>query len=268
MNNFLIDFSKFLSTDLKDVLNGTFLSTLILIAILIIFSIVIKILSKKALKDPLKTPKGLFGIFVYFVEFMENFVVSIMGEQNRSFAKIIIPVAMYLFFGFIFGLTGLPSPATNIAFPLILAFLTFGLIHGTAIKTNKWGYFKRYVDPFPVFLPVNLLTMWAPVLSLTLRLFGNAMAGFCLMNVFYFGLTSLGSMITGITYIDGAGLISPWGPANFIFPTPITAVLHAYFDLFSGFIQTVVFIMLTMIFVYQEQPEDADQVIENIQYQN
>ena len=125
MLNVLMDFSRFLSTDLDDILSGSFLSTIILIILLIIFVIVIKILSIKALKNPLETPKGLFGLFIMFVNFIENLVVDIMGERNRGFSIIIVPISMYLFFAFIFGLTGLPSPVTNIAFPLILAFFTF-----------------------------------------------------------------------------------------------------------------------------------------------
>ena len=47
------------------------------------------------------------------------------------------------------------------------------------------------------------------------------------------------------------------GNWNEIFLSPIpTAILHAYFDLFSGLIQTVVFIFLTTIFVGQEIPEE------------
>jgi len=47
------------------------------------------------------------------------------------------------------------------------------------------------------------------------------------------------------------------GNWNEIFLAPIpTAILHAYFDLFSGFIQTVVFISLTAIFIGQEIPEE------------
>ena len=32
-------------------------------------------------------------------------------------------------------------------------------------------------------------------------------------------------------------------------------VFHAYFDLFSGFIQTIVFVMITMMDIAQEAPE-------------
>ncbi|MDY2727951.1 MAG: F0F1 ATP synthase subunit A [Candidatus Onthovivens sp.] len=257
---------RMLSFKAGDILNGTFLSTCILISLICLLCVWIKISSKKSLNNPLEAPKGIFGIFVYFVEFMEGVVVGTMGEKNRAFAKIIIPLSMYLFFGFIFGLTGLPSPAGNLAFPLILALFSFCLIHGTAIKHNKIHYFHRFIEPLPFFLPINLITMWAPLLSLTLRLFGNATAGYCLMTVVYYGFAQIGSMLFGTSYIGVEGLSTPWGPATFYLGSPIAAILHAYFDLFSGFIQTTVFIMLTMIYVYQEQPEDADQVIEEVQF--
>ena len=47
------------------------------------------------------------------------------------------------------------------------------------------------------------------------------------------------------------------GPAGIFLPPLITPVLHLYFDLFSGFVQTFVFILLTMIFVLQEQNEES-----------
>lgn len=241
-----------LSTELGDILSGPFLSTIILMILVLILVIAINISSKKALKDPLKTPKGLFYIWILFVQWLERIVTDVMGERNRNFAGIIIAISMYLFFGFIFGLTGLPSPSGNLAFPLSLALVTFGMIHGTAIKHNKLRYFKRFIDPIPVFLPINLLSMWAPLLSLTLRLFGNATAGYCLMTVLYAALSELGGT-------------PGFGYADFWVGVPVTSVLHAYFDLFSGFIQTTVFIMLTMILVQQEQPDEEDLVIEAVQ---
>ena len=245
-------FGNMLSTNVEDILSGPFLSTIIMMFLLLILVIAINISSKKALKNPLETPKGLFYVWVLFVQRMENLVADIMGEKNRGFAAIIVAISIYLFTGFIFGLTGLPSPSGSLAFPLSLALVTFGMIHGTAMKHNKLRYFKRFIEPIPVFLPINLLSMWAPLLSLTLRLFGNATAGYCLMTVLYAALSELGGT-------------PGFGYADFWVGVPITSLLHAYFDLFSGFIQTTVFIMLTMILVSQEQPDEEERVIEAVQ---
>ena len=43
----------------------------------------------------------------------------------------------------------------------------------------------------------------------------------------------------------------------FNFMAPVLApVLHAYFDVFSGFIQTLIFITLTMVFIGNEMTDD------------
>ena len=60
-------------------------------------------------------------------------------------------------------------------------------------------------------------------LSLSLRLFGNVMSGTVLMGLIY-------------------DLLKP-------FTIGYPALLHAYFDLFSGCIQAYVFCMLTMVYV-------------------
>ncbi len=122
------------------------------------------------------------------------------------------------------------------AVPLSLGLVTFLLIHYTSARYTKWRYFKRYIDPIPIFLPINLISMWAPLLSLTLRLFGNAIAGWALLSIVEYALRDLSSTL-------------------FSFPLPL-AILHAYFDVFSGLIQTFVFILLTSIFIGQEIPEE------------
>ena len=92
--------------------------------------------------------------------------------------------------------------------------------------------------------------MWAPLLSLTMRLFGNALAGWTLMTLLYTALNGIGG-----TVIEAAG--QAMGAGSFVAPI-ITPVLHAYFDLFSGLIQTVVFLFLSMIFIANEGQEDDD----------
>ena len=44
-------------------------------------------------------------------------------------------------------------------------------------------------------------------------------------------------------------------PSNMTLIPFVTPVLHAYFDAFSTFIQTLVFVYLTTLFVAQEKPE-------------
>ena len=236
-------FDNFFNLDIP----GEVISSLIVMLIIVILAIIIAI--QAHFQDPLKKPKGLLLLAEIGVKFFDGFVKELTGNALPNFGGFIMAVAVYLFIAFIFGLTGLPSPVTYMAVPLSLGLTTFLLIHLISAKFTKWGYFKRYVDPLPLFLPVNLLSMWAPLLSLTLRLFGNAIAGWALLTIVEYALRDVSGML--FSFIQ-----SEWNQV-FLAPLPL-AILHAYFDLFSGFIQTFVFILLTTIFIGQEIPEDID----------
>ena len=229
---------------------GEVWSSLIVMFIIAILAIIIGI--QAAHQDPLKKPRGLLLIAIIGVKFFDGFVADIIGDRIKGMGGMVMGVATYLFISFIFGLCGLPSPVTYMAIPLSLGLLAFGMIHITSIKHTKLGYFKRYVEPFPVFLPINLISMWAPLLSLTLRMFGNAVAGFTLMTIISYFIDQLASLIIPIEPVCG------YNVGSLILNPILTAPFHAYFDLFSGFIQTVVFISLSTIFIGQELPEEID----------
>jgi F-type H+-transporting ATPase subunit a len=218
-------------------------SSLLVMVIMLVLAVIIGI--QAHFQDPLKKPKGLLLICEIGVNFFDRLVFDLMGPHFKGFGGTIMGIATYLFLSFMIGLTGLPSPVVYLATPLSLGLITFGFIHFTNMKYAKWGYFKRYIDPIPIFLPINLISMWAPLLSLTMRLFGNAISGWTLMTLVYWAFENL------------SNLIIPNLPSGFApFAPFITPILYAYFDIFSGFIQTTVFIFLTMIFVAQEGPED------------
>lgn len=241
-------FDNFFKTEIT----GEVISSLIVMGIIAILAIIVGIQAHFA--DPLKKPKGLLLITEIGVNFFDKFVEGLIGKKLPGFGGVIMAIAVYLFCAFIFGLTGLPSPVTCMAIPFSLGLTAFLGIHIVSAKYTKLAYFKRYVDPFPVFLPINLISMWAPLLSLTLRLFGNAIAGATLMGIIYYALESLsGNIFSFITvaFSDGSGSLSQIFLSPFIAP-----VFHAYFDLFSAFIQTTVFISLTTIFIGQEIPDE------------
>ena len=228
--------------------SGEIIVGLAIAVVLIILAIIVGILAKKA--DPLKPSKGLLKIAEWAVEKLDAFTADTMGPGFENFGGILLGIIPFLFLSFTIGITGLPTPMNNLAVPLSLALVTFILIHYTSIRYTKWRYFKRFVDPIPIFLPMNLMSMWAPLLSMTLRMFGNAMAGWILISLINTSLESISSALFGFM---GSGVSSIW------FVPIVTPVLHAYFDMFSGFIQTLVFVYLTALFIAQERPEDLEQ---------
>lgn len=246
-------------------IKGEVFWSVVIMIIISIFAIVTGIVFKKALKDPLQEIKGFKFIMYFAVNKIEDFVVSIMGEKGRSLSGYFFGLMIYLFSTFASGLIGLSSPFTYIVMPLSVSTVTFLMIHITAARENKWSYFKRYIDPFPVFLPINLITMWAPLLSLTLRLLGNALSGYCIMSLVYAALEAVSAdLFRPIFGLVGASGIQG---SDIIIAPIVTPILHLYFDLFSSFIQTLVFSMLSMIFISQEFNEDeSDNLLDKVQF--
>ena len=237
--------------DISTGLSGETISSLILVGIICLLCFYIAIRAHFA--NPLKKPKGILFLAEVGVTFFDGLVESLMGRRYRGFGGFIMAIAVYLFLAFIWGLTGLPSPVTYLATPLSLGLITFVLIHANAVRFNKFRYFKRYIEPVAIFLPINLISMWAPLLSLTMRLFGNALAGWTLMTLLYTALQSVSAKIFSAV---------PDGYGAAILPPFVTPILHAYFDLFSGLIQTVVFLFLSMIFIGNEGPDDEEDIYE------
>lgn len=227
--------------------SGEVIVALLIIAILIVLAIVVGILARRA--DPLKKPKGILLLVEWAIEKLDAYVDDSMGPGFENFGGILLGIIPFMFLSFTIGIVGLPTPMNNLAVPLSLALVTFCLIHYTSMRYTKLHYFKRFIDPIPVFLPINLLSMWAPLLSMTLRMFGNAIVGWVLLGLLNSGLESLSSVI--FSFIPNSG--------NQLFLVPIlTPLLHAYFDLFSGFVQTMVFVFLTSLFIAQEKPDDIE----------
>ena len=127
-----------------------------------------------------------------FMESAVDFVVDIARNQlGESFYREWIPFVGTLFL-FIFGcnwagavipwkLIQLPegelsAPTNDINTTVALAFLTSFSYFYAGLSKKGLGYFKRYVNPIPLLLPINILEDFTKPLSLSFRLFGNVLA--------------------------------------------------------------------------------------------
>lgn len=155
-----------------------------------------------------------------------DLIADAMGEDYLGYIPYIGTLAVFLLLMNFMALIGLPSPTKNFSVTVGLAITTFFMIQFNAIKRcGLKGYFFGYIQPSPAMAPLNILERVMILVSLSLRLFGNILAGTVIVDLCYQAL----------------GGITPF--LQFIIPIP----LHLYFDIFDGGIQTLVFIMLTMI---------------------
>lgn len=223
--------------------SGALLSSLIIMAIVAILAIIVGIVARHA--DPLKAPRGLLYWAETYVGAMDDFVADRMGPGWGSFGGYFMALSAYLFLAFIWSITGLPSVIDNIFAPLSLAVVMWVLITFTALHYQHFHYFHRYIEPIFLFLPINMISQVTPILSTTLRMFGNCLAGSIIIGLIQMALNKASIAMTHS---------ATWG-SIFLSPIP-TGVLNLYFALFSGFIQTLVFMSLTAVWIAQERPDE------------
>jgi F-type H+-transporting ATPase subunit a len=205
------------------------------------------LIASKAFKkvDPFEKPKGIVLFCTILVGFFDQLTIDNMGKKAaRIYAPYIGALALFLVVSNLSGLFGLAPPTANYSVTLTLALISFVLIQSTVYKVGGLkNFFHRFIEPFPPFIIMNLFGTIAPLVSMSLRLFGNITSGTILMTLFYTFTGFISGMFPVIGKIDFIGItIGPF--------------LHAYFDVFVGFIQTYIFIMLTTIFIGNEIPQD------------
>lgn len=146
-----------------------------------------------------RIPHGWQNFMESSVEFVADIAKNQLGE---SFYKEWIPFIGTLFF-FVFGcnwagaiipwkLIHLPqgelaAPTNDINTTVALALITSFSYFYAGLSKKGLGYFKRYVQPLPLLLPINILEDFTKPLSLSFRLFGNVLADELTVSV----LTSL-----------------------------------------------------------------------------
>ena len=153
----------------------------VVISILLIFSIL-------GTQNTQRIPNG----WQNFMEATVDYIVTIAKDQlGESFYKEWIPFIGTLFL-FIFGcnwagaiipwkLIKLPegefaAPTNDINTTVALALLTSLAYFYAGLSKKGLGYFKRYIEPIPLLLPINILEDFTKPLSLSFRLFGNVLA--------------------------------------------------------------------------------------------
>lgn len=199
-------------------LTTTHVSVLIVTAVLTIFAVFVRC----RLKDTEGSPGVLQNVAEFTVEKLDGMVYGSMGEKGKNYRNYIGVLFLFILFGNLSGILGLRPPTADFGITLPLGLISFVIIQYNNIKWNRLGAVKALFEPVFIFFPINLIGEIAVPFSLSLRLFGNIMSGTVMMSLIY-GLLSQ--------------IAIGW-----------PGVLHIYFDIFSGCIQTYVFCMLTMVF--------------------
>ena len=82
------------------------------------------------------------------------------------------------------GLVGLTPPTKDINVTAGLAVMSIVLIEYSGIRKKGFkGFIKSFAEPVPFIAPLNVLEVFIRPLSLCMRLFGNILGGFVIMEL-------------------------------------------------------------------------------------
>lgn len=158
------------------------------------------------------------------ISFLYDFFYGILGEKGKRYITYLMTVVLYIGIANIIGLCGFKSPTKDLNVTVALAVMSIVLIEYSGIHakgSKKW--LKSFAEPIAIVAPINVLELFIRPLSLSMRLFGNVLGSFVVMELL-----------------------------KIVMPILLPIPFSIYFDIFDGFIQAYVFVFFNRI-IYERK---------------
>ena len=246
-------------------------------------------------KNLKKRPDGKQVLVEKGVMMLYNMLCDTMGPHNAHYLPLIGTIFLSSICSSLIGMTGfLRSATADLSVPLVWAITVSVIIWRNTIKKDGIGSFlKNYLNP------MNLVSDVAQPASMALRHFGNVAGGGVITSILYTALSLASALVMNAISSSGwavGALMMAVGVALFVLGMKkgklalkilagvlfalglfgllqaldvlsgvpllafgIPAVLSLYFDLFSGFVQALVFTLLSMVYIAGACPAPAEQ---------
>ncbi len=169
-------------------------------------------------------PSKTQNVFEVVISGIEEFMITVTGEEGRWLLPLAATVFLYVFTCNISGLIpGFFPPTASLNTSLSCALPVVIFTHIIGLKFHGVKYIKHFLGPVwwmvPLIFVIEIIGHTARILSLTFRLFGNIMGHELVLGIL-FGLAGL-----------------------FFAPLPIMAL-----GIFVSFVQAFVFFLLSIMY--------------------
>jgi F-type H+-transporting ATPase subunit a len=202
-----------------------------------------------AAKRSKKEPERLQTTAEILVNFATGHLTGQIGEKGKKYYYLILTLFSYILVTNLIGL--IPkygpwlrpyTPTANINVTAGLAIVVFLVTQYQGFRRHGvGGYLKTWMTPpgvpkalgIPlnvIFFPVHLMGEFFKPLSLSVRLFGNTIAGHLIILVML-------------------GLILQFASAIVIVPATLFVVIMTAFEIFVAFIQAYIFSLLSVVYI-------------------
>lgn len=194
--------------------------TWIIMAVLVIASIIMV----KRLKT---VPTGAQCLLEKLICWLDNFFLEILGPKGKRYLWFLETIIIYIAISNLVGLFGLRPPTKDFTVTLALGLISIVLIQFSGIREKGVkNWLRSFKEPMWLMLPMNLLELIIKPVSLCMRLFGNVLGAFVVMELI-----------------------------KLFVPVGIPVIFSFYFDVFDGLIQAYIFVFLTSLFMSEAMEE-------------
>jgi len=165
---------------------GEVVTMWIILAVIAIISLIVR--------RNLKERPGVFqNIVETGVEYLDNFFEGLLGRKKaRQYFTFLASLFIFIIFSNYSGLIpgiGLTdyakAPTASLSVTLGLGAVTFLFLQIAGFRCGAKHYFKRFISPVAVMLPLLILDEFIKPASLALRLFGNVFGEEMVMEELY-----------------------------------------------------------------------------------
>ena len=176
-------------------------------------------------------------------EFIQGMVTEQVGDEGKKYFPFVFTIFMFVLFGNLLGM--LPYAFTftsHIAVTLTLALIVFVTVTVIALMRHGMHFFSYFFPEgapvwlAPIIIPVEVISYFSRVVSLSVRLFANMVAGHVMLKVF-------------ATFVVLLGSLGAVGPFVAVLPLSVNIALVG-FEFLVAFLQAYVFAILTSIYLH------------------
>ncbi|SDL17060.1 F0F1 ATP synthase subunit A [Halarsenatibacter silvermanii] len=184
--------------------------------------IVLIVGARMATREMKMVPSGLQNLGEAIVELILGQIEPMMPGHGRRMLPLIGTIFIYIGLSNLVGfLPAVDNPTADLNTTLSLGLLVFVISHYEGMKVKgPLGYIKSFAHPTIILFPLNVVSELAKPISHSFRLFGNMVGGGIIVMLIY--------------------QAAPW-----VLPVP----LHAWFDLFVGSVQALIFGMIAIAYI-------------------
>jgi F-type H+-transporting ATPase subunit a len=157
----------------------------------LVFLLLILLFALVRMRLSVDRPGALQHLFEGAHGFIEGQSHEIIGHGSEKFTSYLTSLAFFILFCNLLGLVpGFDSPTGFAVVPLGCAVLTFVYYHYQGVRAQGiWHYLKHFAGPMPalapLMVPIEIVSHFARMLSLTVRLYANMFAGDMVTMVFF-----------------------------------------------------------------------------------